>query len=118
VASNPKHPPGPPMTLNNIFRQGVRHLIAFCHWPMKYLSVRAIRLSAMIVVIIVAGIFATLRARAIEDIREECKTAAFNHYLRGHHEDHQPRSDAPADYSVNVLAEYSLPMCLLAHGVE
>jgi hypothetical protein len=114
----PKHPPGPPMTLGNMRERGVRHLIAFCHWPMKYLKVPTFRVSAVIVVIIVAAIFATVRAREIEHIREECKTAAFNHYLRGHHEDHQPRSDALADYSVNVLAEYSLPMCLLAHGID
>ena len=114
----PKQPPGPPMTLANMYRQGVRHLIAFCHWPMKYLRVRTIRLSVMIVVIIVAAIFATLRAREVEHIRQECKAAAFNHYLRGDHEDHQPRSDALADYSVNVLAEYSLPMCLHAPGIE
>jgi hypothetical protein len=25
-----KHPPGPPMTLANMRRQGVHHLIAFC----------------------------------------------------------------------------------------
>ena len=28
---NPKHPTGPPMTLANMYEQGVRHLIAFCH---------------------------------------------------------------------------------------
>jgi hypothetical protein len=28
---NPKHPPGPPMTLGNMREQGVTHLIAFCH---------------------------------------------------------------------------------------
>ena len=27
---NPKHPPGPPMTLGNMRAQGVQHLIAFC----------------------------------------------------------------------------------------
>ena len=27
---NPKHPPGPPMTLGNMRRQGVRNLIAYC----------------------------------------------------------------------------------------
>jgi hypothetical protein len=27
---NPKHPPGPPMTLANMRRQGVHHLIAYC----------------------------------------------------------------------------------------
>jgi hypothetical protein len=26
----PKHPPGPPMTLGNMRRQGVRHLIGYC----------------------------------------------------------------------------------------
>ena len=26
----PKHPPGPPMTLGNMRRQGVHHLIAYC----------------------------------------------------------------------------------------
>ena len=26
----PKHPPGPPMTLANMYEQGVHHLIAFC----------------------------------------------------------------------------------------
>ena len=26
----PKHPPGPPMTLANMRRQGVHHLIAYC----------------------------------------------------------------------------------------
>jgi hypothetical protein len=25
-----KHPPGPPMTLGNMRRQGVHHLIAYC----------------------------------------------------------------------------------------
>jgi transposase len=30
MASNPKHPPGPPMTLGNMRRQGVRSLIAYC----------------------------------------------------------------------------------------
>ena len=25
------HEPGPPMTLANMYEQGVRHLIAFCH---------------------------------------------------------------------------------------
>jgi hypothetical protein len=44
--------------------------------------------------------------------------SANNHYLRDDYEDHQPRSDALADYSVNVLAEYSLPMCLYGHGIE
>ena len=28
--AQPKHPPGPPMTLGNMRRQGVRHLIAHC----------------------------------------------------------------------------------------
>jgi hypothetical protein len=27
----PKHPPGPPMDLANMYAQGVRHLIAYCH---------------------------------------------------------------------------------------
>jgi hypothetical protein len=31
MAPNQKHPPGPPMTLGNMRRQGVHHLIAFCH---------------------------------------------------------------------------------------
>ena len=26
----PKHPPGPPMDLANMYEQGVHHLIAFC----------------------------------------------------------------------------------------
>ena len=26
----PKHPPGPPMDLGNMRRQGVQHLIAYC----------------------------------------------------------------------------------------
>jgi hypothetical protein len=30
MAANPKHPPGPPMDLANMRRQGVQHLIAFC----------------------------------------------------------------------------------------
>ena len=25
------HPPGPPMDLANMFAQGIRHLIAYCH---------------------------------------------------------------------------------------
>jgi hypothetical protein len=28
--ANPKHPPGPPMTLAKMRRQGVHHLIAYC----------------------------------------------------------------------------------------
>jgi hypothetical protein len=28
--ANPKHPPGPPMDLDNMREQGVRHLIADC----------------------------------------------------------------------------------------
>jgi transposase len=28
--ASPKHPPGPPMTLGNMRRQGVRSLIAYC----------------------------------------------------------------------------------------
>jgi hypothetical protein len=28
--ANPKHPPGPPMTLGNMRELGVHHLIAFC----------------------------------------------------------------------------------------
>jgi hypothetical protein len=31
IRMTPKHPPGPPMTLGNMYEQGVRHLIAFCH---------------------------------------------------------------------------------------
>jgi hypothetical protein len=31
MASNPKHPPGPPMDLANMREQGVHHLVAFCH---------------------------------------------------------------------------------------
>ena len=31
MATNPKHPPGPPMDLANMRAQGVHHLIAFCH---------------------------------------------------------------------------------------
>jgi len=27
---NPKHPPGPPMRLANLYEQGVHHLIAYC----------------------------------------------------------------------------------------
>jgi hypothetical protein len=29
MASNPKHPPGPPMTLGNMRELGVHHLIAY-----------------------------------------------------------------------------------------
>ena len=28
---NPKHPPGPPMTLGSMYEHGVHHLIGFCH---------------------------------------------------------------------------------------
>jgi hypothetical protein len=31
MASKPKQPTGPPMTLANMYEQGVRYLIAFCH---------------------------------------------------------------------------------------
>ena len=31
MADNPKHPPGPPMDLANMRRQGVHHLIGYCH---------------------------------------------------------------------------------------
>jgi hypothetical protein len=31
MATQPKHPPGPPMDLANMRRQGVHHLTAFCH---------------------------------------------------------------------------------------
>ena len=33
MASKPKHPPGPPMTLGNMRRNGVRNLIAYCLNP-------------------------------------------------------------------------------------
>jgi hypothetical protein len=31
MAADPKHPPGPPMTLGNVREQGVHRLIAFCY---------------------------------------------------------------------------------------
>ena len=30
MTTKPKHPPGPPMDLANMRKQGVHHLIAFC----------------------------------------------------------------------------------------
>jgi hypothetical protein len=30
MASKPKHPPGPPMTLGNMRHLGVQYLVAFC----------------------------------------------------------------------------------------
>jgi hypothetical protein len=30
AADQAKHPPGPPMTLANMRRQGVHHLVAYC----------------------------------------------------------------------------------------